>query len=92
MAKKINTSKSLTEAKVLTDAELKKQIKGTNEIFQKEKLVPFSVPPSLQKHIGETMFISINGSKVVIPVDGKSYEIPESLAKLGQQTINKLTT
>lgn len=92
MAKNVNTSKTLSKPKTVSDAELKKQINKMNQVFQKEKLVPFSVPPSLQKYVGETMFIAINGSNVVIPVDGKSYDIPESFAKLGQATINNLTT
>lgn len=89
---KVNTSKSIAEPKSVTDAELKKQVERMNKSIREEKMVKFSVPPSMKKHIGDTMFISINGSWVNIPVDGKQYEIPESLATLGQETINRLTT
>ncbi len=89
--KNMNTKDTMSKPSV-SDAELKLQIKQAGAALKGQKLVPFSIPPALERHIGTELFIAINGTKVVIPVDGKSYDLPEDLAKLGQQTINRLTT
>lgn len=86
---KVNTSKSVTKGKTITDSDLKKQIqKGSKEI-REAKHVKFSIPKEMARYVGSEMFISINGTFVNIPVDGKEYSIPEPLARLGQQTLAK---
>lgn len=90
--KNINTTKSMTEAGALTDAELKRITKAAEVAFGKQKQVEISVPIGLQKALGTEFYVGVNGVGVVIPVDGKTYKIPEVLAKHAQRMINRLTT
>ena len=76
-AQKVNTSKSMSE---VSDVDIAKQVNEMAEAFKAEKKVKVSIPKALAKHIGPTLFLSVNGSDLVIPVDGKIYEINETHA------------
>lgn len=76
-AQKVNTSKSLHE---VSDVEISKQVEQMAEQFRGEKKVKVTIPKALAKHIGPTLFLSVNGSDLVIPVDGKTHEINETHA------------
>lgn len=79
--KKTNTTKTIDEGKQVTEKELTAQIKAAGDVFAKQPKVKVSIPKGLKKNIGDTLPIGINGSFLVIPVDGESYEIPESFAE-----------
>ena len=92
MAAKTNTTKSIGEPIALTDRELEEQIRALGAQFNAEKKVKFSIPVGLQRNIGHTLFLAINGVSLVIPVDGEDYEIPETFAEHGKQYLKTLTT
>lgn len=75
-----------TVSPVKLEAELAK----AKAAFAKEKLVKVSIPKVLQSGIGQTLFVSVNGVFVNIPVDGKEYEIPETLAAHTKEYLAKL--
>jgi hypothetical protein len=49
--------------------------------FKAEKKIKVSIPIAYAKIIGRTLPINVMGAKVVIPVDSKEYEVPETFAK-----------
>ena len=88
MATNVNTSKSMKQNK--TNAELTAELAAAKKSFSEEKTVKFSVPKVLESLIGPVLFLGVNGVSVNIPVDGKEYEIPETLAAHGKEYINNL--
>lgn len=49
--------------------------------FKKEKKVSVSISPLYKPYFGRVMTVSINGISVAVPVDGKTYQVPESFAE-----------
>lgn len=73
----VNTSKSVSAAqKETAEKDLEKQVKEAAEKLNAEKLVKVSIPKVLEKHIGPVLPLGINGVMLVLPVDGKDYEVP----------------
>jgi hypothetical protein len=72
----VNTTKSTQAVKETAIKDLEKQVKQAAEQLKAEKLVKVSIPKALEKHIGPTLLLGLNGVQVVLPVDGKDYEIP----------------
>ena len=46
--------------------------------------------PAYQAHFGSVMSIIINGVLVTVPLDGRSYEIPESFAQVFNSRIRQI--
>lgn len=75
----INSTKSIGQAKV-TDSDLQKQISELGGVFKGEKKRKVSIPKALIPQLGSELFLGINGVSIVIPIDGKSHEVPETFA------------
>lgn len=84
-----NTTKSLGE-NPKSNKDYQKEMDLTAAGFQQEPKVKFSVPKMLQSSLGSELFIAVNGSHVVVPVDGEEYEIPKTLAEHGKEVIKNL--
>jgi hypothetical protein len=73
----VNTTKSTAETvKETAVKDLEKQVKQAAEQLKAEKLVKVSIPKALEKHIGPTLYLGLQGVSIVLPVDGKDYEVP----------------
>jgi hypothetical protein len=72
----VNTTKSTQAVKETAVKELEAQIKKAAEQLKAEKLVKVSIPKALEKNIGPTLYLAIQGVHIVLPVDGKEYEVP----------------
>ncbi|MEV2907555.1 hypothetical protein ABNF65_02650 [Paenibacillus larvae] len=81
---KVNTTKSIT-----TDRELELDMSKLSKEFQEEKKVKVSIPKAFSRFDGDTLPVGLNGVFIVIPVDGKIYEIPESFAKIVEDYVMK---
>lgn len=86
----VNTTKSATTLKETAVRELDNQIKVAAKALKSEKLVKASIPKAFEKNIGPTLPLGINGVQIVLPVDGKEYEIPASFKKLLNEYIDNL--
>ena len=75
---KVNTTKSLNQASL--SQYHKDMIEKANNKFKQEKKREVSVPERLRKHVGNELFLSVNGVKVVLPV-GEKVKLAETLAK-----------
>lgn len=84
-----NTTTSLGKPAV-SEATLNAELTKAKTAFSGEKQVKVSVPKILEKSIGQTLFVSVNGVFVNIPVDGKEYPIPETLANHVKQYLADL--
>lgn len=76
----ITTTKSANKPQV-NENELKSELDRAKAAFAKEKTEKISIPEVLKSQIGATLFVGVNGVFLNIPVDGKSYEVPETFAK-----------
>lgn len=85
----VNSTKTVGQSKV-TDADLQKQIANLGEQFKGEKKRKVSIPKALVPQLGTEIFFGINGVGIVIPVDGKSHEIPETFATHVEQYLENL--
>lgn len=74
-----NTTSSLGKPK-FNDKELQEQVNKAAAIFKDEKKVKVSIPKHFLKYMGPTLPIGVNGSFVVLPVDGSEVEINETHA------------
>lgn len=74
-----NTSKTLKEAPI-SDAELQRDLEVAKKHFAGEKLVKKKLNASLASKVGSTLPMSINGVTLVLPVDGTTFEVPETFA------------
>jgi hypothetical protein len=72
----VNTTKSTATLKETAIRDLEKQVKDAAAALKAEKLVKVSIPKALEKNIGPTLLLGINGVQIVLPVDGKEYEVP----------------
>ena len=52
------------------------------EKYKAEKKYKVKGAPAYQAHFGSVMSIIINGVLIAVPLDGRSYEIPESFAQV----------
>lgn len=84
-----NTTKSMNEPQV-TDKDLQEQINKAGAAFKGEKKVKVSIPKALQKHLGPTLPIGVNGVFIVLPVDGTTHEVNETHAAHLQEYLNGL--
>ena len=84
-----NTTQTLGE-NPKSNKDYQKEMDLTAAAFEQEKKVAFSIPKMMQSSLGSELFIGVNGSHVVVPVDGEEYEIPETLAKHGKEVIKNL--
>lgn len=85
-----NTTKSMTEVSDNVKAEIVESLKRAQEKFKGEKQVTVSVPKNLQRAVGQTLFLSINGVSIVLPVDGSKHKVPESFKNHLDQYIANL--
>ena len=82
MAKK-NTAAieaEITAASNKAVAEGEKERKQLARSMKEQELVPVSVSPLYRPYFGRTMAVTINGTSVYIPCDGKTYKVPKIFA------------
>lgn len=66
------------EQKKLSDLQLKQT--AFLEQVRKETKVPVSVAPQYNAEFGNNMRVTINGISIFIPIDGKTYMVPQTFA------------
>lgn len=76
-------------APIKSEAELSREIQALNADLKKEALVKVAIPKAFEKITGGTLFVSHNFSSIVLPVDGKAYDVPESMASIVNEWISK---
>ena len=72
----VNTTKSVAKAQETAVKDLEGSIKQAAAQLKSEKLVKVSIPKAFAASLGPTLPLGINGVMIVLPVDGKDYEVP----------------
>lgn len=84
----VNTTKSVKNTKV-TAGQLDKEIKAAARILGEQKEVSITIPGYLEKRLGKTVPVAVNGAVIHVPV-GKKVKIPESMSKLLNDSLVEL--
>lgn len=88
---KVNTTESIKNGKQVTAASLDAEMKNAAKILGSDKVkkVAVTVPKYLEKRLGKTVPIVINGARITVPV-GKKVSIPEPYAEVLNASLNEL--
>lgn len=89
MAKKLNTTETAKAGGRVTAAQLDEEIKKAAKVLKDEKKVDVEIPVFLERRIGKNVPVAINGAVIHVPV-GKKVKIPESMAKVLNNSINQI--
>lgn len=85
-----NTTKSVAKAQETAVKDLEASIKKAAAQLNSEKLVKVSIPKAFEKAIGPTLPLGINGVMIVLPVDGKSYEVPSPFSAILNEYLDNI--
>ena len=86
----VNTTKSVAKAQETAVKELDAQIKAALTQLKSEKTVKVSIPKAFASSIGPTLPLGINGVMIVLPVDGKDYEVPAPFSALLKEYLDNI--
>lgn len=81
---KVNTMEEIFEGhghNTMTQKQIDAEVRKLGEKFDKQKKVKRKINKNLQKRLGKTHYVGINGVGLVLPVDGTEFEIPQSFAE-----------
>lgn len=82
--KKENEVKTVAQATRESDLAVKdaeQERKALARYFKKQETVPVSISPLYQPYFGKVMTVTINGTSVAVPVNGKTYKVPATFAE-----------
>lgn len=60
-----------------------------SKVYKNQELIGVSVPPLYKPYFGESMVVTINGFTVVVPCDGRTYQVAEVFATEIMSRLNK---
>ena len=79
--KEVITAAEITRESDLAVKDAEQERKALARQFKKQKLRSVSISPLYQPYFGKVMTVTINGTSVAIPVNGKTYQVPETFAE-----------
>lgn len=85
----INRSDNFKERTIIDGTSLM-EAQATLAMYKQEPKVYISIPKTFISQFGPTLSITVNGVRVSIPVDGKSYKINETHALHARERIAKV--
>ena len=79
-------AKAITEAAIIAASnrdvnEGEKERKALARMFKEQDKKSVSISPLYKPYFGNVMTVTINGTSIAIPCDGRSYEVPASFAE-----------
>ena len=74
----INRTTDFKNTKNTVDGRSLMEAQQTLQSFRSERKKPISIPKALANNVGTTLTITVNGVRVSIPCDGKTYMINET--------------
>ena len=77
---------AITEAAIMAESnrdvnEAEKARKALARMFKNQPKQSVSISPLYKPYFGNVMTVTINGTSIAIPCDGRSYEVPVSFAE-----------
>lgn len=64
--------------------------RGLLKYYKEEKKMPVSIAPLYKPYFGESMVVSVNDISIVIPCDGKTYQVNKTHAEAALSRIAKV--
>ena len=61
-----------------------------NKLYKAEKKVKVKGSPMYRDYFGDSMPIVLNGNYISVPLNGMTYEIPESFAQVFEERIHRI--
>jgi hypothetical protein len=89
-ADNINRTTEFKEKAAKIDGASLMEAQSTMLSYRNERKIPVSVPKTFQAQFGHTLDITVNGVRVSIPCDGKTYSINETHAIHAKERIAKV--
>lgn len=78
---KTPTKEQITRESDLAVRTAEQERKALARQFKAQKTVPVQISPLYQPYFGKIMTVTINGTSVAVPCDGKTYNIPATFAE-----------
>lgn len=92
-AKNVNTVNSINAPDVtVSERDYQDSMNRSLAIFKDMPKTKVSVPKQFVNVLGESLPVTINGCTIVVPVDGKRYEIPEAFADVLNGSLQAIQT
>lgn len=86
----INRAAQFREKATMIDGASMMEAQSTMLAFRNEEKMPISIPNSFKTILGNSLDITVNGVRVAIPCDGKTYMINKTHAMHARERIAKL--
>ncbi len=74
------TKKVEAKTEAVTNATMSTAQRRMAERYKKEEMVDVNISPLYRNEFSNNMPVSLNGVRVNVPVDGKTYKLPKSFA------------
>lgn len=74
----------------VSEADMKRDVEKAANHLGQEATKSISIPKQMIPYLGETMIACINGACIRVPIDGNSYDIPESYHPLIMESMKTI--
>lgn len=74
----LNRSTDFKQTQVNVDGRSLMEAQQTLQMFRNERKKPISIPKSIASAVGSSLAVTVNGVRVCVPCDGKTYMINET--------------
>ena len=84
------TPRSLAQTVRQADSVMHKQEQMIHDKLSKQKRVSVTIAPQYRPYFGDVMAVFLQGLAVYVPVDGRSYQIPEDFAAIVHERLARV--
>ena len=90
VAQVASTPQNLAQAVRKADTLMRKQEQMIHDKLSKQKRVSVTIAPQYRPYFGDVMAVFLQGLAVYVPVDGRSYQIPEDFAAIVHERLARV--
>ena len=84
------TPQNLAQTVRKADTLMRKQEQMIHDKLSKQKRVSVTIAPQYRPYFGDVMAVFLQGLAVYVPVDGRSYQIPEDFAAIVHERLARV--
>ena len=84
------TPQNLAQTVRKADTLMRKQEQIIHDKLSKQKRVSVTIAPQYRPYFGDVMAVFLQGLAVYVPVDGRSYQIPEDFAAIVHERLARV--
>lgn len=86
----LNRTTDFKNTRTTVDGRSLMEAQQTLQMFRSEKKVPVSISKSMANAVGSSLSVTVNGVRVCVPCDGKTYYINETHAEHIRERLAKI--